>query len=135
RADGYRLPVRDAPGGALAVKPKHRALGLQRLDRGHAQLGGLLDQRVHALVGGHAQRDLEVERQLAIHGLVLAHAHVHVALAHARHLRPPPWPPPPPRHSPPAPSNSLRSSPGCSRRTWTWRAASSGRPNSRPADK
>ena len=49
----------------------------------------IVDQRVHAFVGGHAQRDLEVERQLAVHGLVRAHAHVHVALAHARDLRAP----------------------------------------------
>ena len=52
--------------GTLAIQPQHRALAVQRLDGHDAQFGRLLDQRVHALVGRHAQRDLEVERQLAV---------------------------------------------------------------------
>ena len=61
-------PPASAPAcvGALAGQAQHRALAHQRLDRRRAELGGLLDQRVHALVGRHADRQRARRGQLAL---------------------------------------------------------------------
>ena len=58
--------------GALAGQAQHRTLGEQRLDRCRAELGRLLDQRVHALVGRHADRERDRQRELAT-GRIDAH--------------------------------------------------------------
>jgi hypothetical protein len=53
---GDGLPVFALAFGAFALQAQHRAFAVQRLDHGRAQLGGLFNQRVHALVGRHGQR-------------------------------------------------------------------------------
>ena len=62
----HRLPVAPARLGALAGQAQHRALADQRLQRRGAELGRLLDQGVHALVGRHADRQGDGDRQLAL---------------------------------------------------------------------
>ena len=83
----HRLPVLRLALGALARQAQHRTLAHQRLDRGHAELGGLFHQRIHAVVGGHAQRQRHRMRQFALLRLMGQRLHPHRVAAHVRDLR------------------------------------------------
>jgi hypothetical protein len=71
--------------GALALQAQHAALGHQRLDAGDAELGRLLDQPVHAVVGRHADRQMDGARRLALERLVGADLDLDAAAAHLAH--------------------------------------------------
>ena len=64
---------------ALAVQAQHRALAHEGLNARDAELGGFLDQRIHALVGRHADGERHAARQLAIARVVRAHVDRHGA--------------------------------------------------------
>ena len=87
--DRDRAPVRDPLVGALAGQAQDRTRTHQRLDRGDAEFGRLLDQRVHAFVGRHAERERHAQREFALDRMVLADLHVDRAAAHASDARAP----------------------------------------------
>ena len=85
RCHGHGLPVGQFFLGTLALELEHAALGHQRRDAGHTQLGGFFYQPVHALVGGDARQQVHGARGFALDGVVGAHLHAHIAAAHAQH--------------------------------------------------
>jgi len=85
RRHRYCPPVLDAPLGALARQSQHRAFAQQRLQRRHAELGGLLDERIHALVARHADGQRHGQRQFAIDLGKRQHARRHLAPADGEH--------------------------------------------------
>jgi hypothetical protein len=70
-------------------QPQHRALAEERLHRRDAELGRLLDQRVHALVGRHADRERHRARELAFDRDMRVDPDLDVVAAHPQHLRSP----------------------------------------------
>ena len=85
--DGDGLPVAAFFISTLAFEFEHAALRSDGGDAGHAQLGGFLDQPVHALIGGNAGQQMNGARGFALNRVVRIHLHLHIASAHARHSR------------------------------------------------
>ena len=62
----HTLPMALFLGGAFTAQAQHTALGHQGLDAGHAQLGGFFHQPVHAFIGWHAHRQVNLLRSLTL---------------------------------------------------------------------
>jgi hypothetical protein len=81
---GNALPVGVFLVGALALEPEYAALGQQRLQAGHAEFSGLLHQPVHALVGRHADGQMDLARDFPLHRGVGTDLDLYIAAPHAR---------------------------------------------------
>ena len=81
--NGNGLPVRHFLVGPLAAQAQYAVRRDQRLNAGDAEFGRLLDQPVHAVVGRHADGEVDGARCFALDGLVRLHMDRDVAAAHA----------------------------------------------------
>ena len=73
--------------GPLAVQPQHAALAHQGLDARGTELGGLLDQPVHPLVGRHAEREVDGAPASRSTAWCCRRCTLHLAAAHAARPR------------------------------------------------
>jgi hypothetical protein len=71
----------------FAGQPQHAALRHERLDARGAEFGRLLDQRIHAVVGRHGQRQVHAARCLAFDRVMRADLDLHLAATHALDAR------------------------------------------------
>ena len=68
--------------GPLAAQAQHAAFGHQGLDAGHTEFTGFFDQPVHAVIGGHTQREVHHAFGFALGCVVRADKHLHIAASH-----------------------------------------------------